>query len=182
MDKVAVFPIGIRLWGCAAPEEEEAIYQHTIDYQLDILESLSSADQLRSLERFRSCAIKALGDLLGRFPAPGESPTIYVSAWTVSPDEPFQSLGFSLRYYPDRRGHCVSWYPKGSKKVQEVFFNDPAAAVRQAGSILEEFTNEWLLTCPRVSRQQFEESSADHHGAAPSSSHRDLQTRSSSRN
>lgn len=159
MDNVAVFPIGIKLWGCSAPAEEEAIYQHSIDYQLDILESQSTAEQLRSLECFRNSAVKALGDLLGRFPAPGEPPTVYVSAWTVSPTEPFQSLGFSLRYDPDRREHFISWYPKGSADVRQVFFNNPATAVRQAGAILEEFTNEWLLTCPRVQRY-YEESPA----------------------
>lgn len=130
-----------------------SIIQHSTHYLVDIPDDRSSVEQLRSLRVLQRAVLRDLANTLARFPVKGERPTIHFFAYAGHEDSPQAEFGFALEYDAERQGYTALWPLRDGKHgVERAFCPTLGATVRRARTIITAVTNEWLLTCPCVSR------------------------------
>lgn len=152
MEKIKRLPIAVRLSAVCAPEGDLSIIQHSTHYRVDIPDDQSSVEQLRSVRKLRCAVLRALANVLVRFPVRGQHPTVHISAYAGYEDKPLAVVGFALEYDREQGGYRAQWPLRDGKHgVARAFCPTLGAAARRVRSILKTETNEWLLTCPRVS-------------------------------
>lgn len=151
MKKAKILPIAVRLSAVCAPEGDLSIIQHSTHYRVDLPDDQSSVEQLRSLRKLQRAALRALANVLARFPVKGECPAVHLLAYAGYQDCPLAEFGFALEYDREQGGYGALWPLRdGNHGVARAFCPTLGAAVRRVRSILKTLTNEWLLTCPRV--------------------------------